>query len=64
MKNPTVLLLVKKDDDELLKVDTSAVQSLTSGNNNEGNVDVLLFPECAAKLKYYHGVDDDKHYHW
>ena len=61
VKNPTVLLLVKKDDDELLKVAASAVRSLTSGNSDISSVDVLLFPECAAKLKYYHGVDDDKH---
>jgi len=59
-KNPTVLLLVKRDDEDLLKVAADAVRALTSKDNGS-NIDVLLFPECAAKLKYNHGVDDDHH---
>lgn len=77
IKNPSVLLLVKRDDDHLMKLAAEVVNSLTAGMelknedatlNNEvndffGKIDVLLFPECAAKLKYKYGVDNDQHIH-
>jgi len=54
---PSVLILVKRDDAELEVLAADAVRELTS----EG-VRVLLDPELAAKMKYYHGVDDDGDY--
>jgi NAD kinase len=57
MKLPTtasVLLLVKPSD-ELYTVVANAVKQLT-----ELEIEVLLVPELAAKLKHYHGVDDGR----
>jgi len=51
---PSVLLLVKRGDDDLMITAAAAVQNLTA----EG-VRVLLHPEHAAKLKHYFGVDND-----
>ena len=73
-KTPSVLMLIKRDDKELLNVAAEAVRALTCADDDavekeeeddelctiiKDEVDVLLFPEAAAKLKYYHGVDDD-----
>ena len=49
---PSVLLLVKRGDDKLLKVAAEAVQNLTALD-----IDVLLHPELSAKMKHYFGVD-------
>jgi len=49
---PSVLLIVKRGDDELLKVAADAVQNLTALS-----IDVLLHPELSAKIKHYFGVD-------
>lgn len=53
---PSVLILVKRSDDELLKVAADAVRDLTSS----GQVTVMLAPEVAAKFKHYFGVDNEK----
>lgn len=54
---PTVLLLIKPGDEDLLRLAAEAVQNLTS----DADIRILLDPSTAARLKYYHGVDDDKH---
>lgn len=54
-KIASVLLLVKRDDEELIKITAQKVSELT-----EVGIDVLLAPELAAKLKHYYGVDDDR----
>ena len=53
---PSVLLLVKPNDKDLLKVASDAVQSLTS----EYEIHVSLDSNLAAKFKYHHGVDNDR----
>lgn len=50
----SVLLLVKPNDDDLMFKTAEVVPQLTK----EG-IKVLLAPDMAAKLKYYHGVDDE-----
>lgn len=50
---PSVLLLVRKGDDDLLKVAGDAIPELT-----EAGVKVLLAPDLCAKVKHYFGVDD------
>lgn len=52
---PSVLILVKQNDDALMKIAAQAVKELTSHQ-----VHVLLDPELSAKLKHYFGVDDDR----
>jgi NAD kinase len=52
---PSVLLLVKRDDEELMEIAATAVKQLTGGN-----IQVLLAPDLAAKLKHYYGVDDTR----
>mmetsp|Transcript_14931 Transcript_14931/g.43113 ORF Transcript_14931/g.43113 Transcript_14931/m.43113 type:complete len:592 (+) Transcript_14931:144-1919(+) len=51
---PSVLLLVKRGDDKLLKVAAEAVQNLTALD-----IDILLHPELSAKMKHYFGVDSE-----
>jgi len=53
---PRVLLLVKRNDDDLMEEAANAVRELTA----KGGVKVMLQPEVAAKFKHYFGVDDDK----
>jgi NAD+ kinase len=53
---PTVLLLIRPGDDDLLQKAADAVKKLTADGSN---VRVLLDPSTAARLKYYHGVGDD-----
>jgi len=53
---PSVLLLVKRNDDELLKIAAEAVTCLLNGSDD---IRILMQPELCAKLKYYFGVDDD-----
>mmetsp|Transcript_12072 Transcript_12072/g.34942 ORF Transcript_12072/g.34942 Transcript_12072/m.34942 type:complete len:574 (+) Transcript_12072:910-2631(+) len=53
--SPSVLLLVKRNDDELVKVSAEAVRQLT-----DGDVEVLLAPDLSAKIKHHHGVDNEK----
>jgi len=53
---PRVLLLVKRNDDELMKEAADAVRELTA----QGGLKVMLQAELAAKLKHYFGVDDEK----
>ena len=53
---PTVLLLIRPGDDDLLQKAAEAVKQLTA---DDSNVRVLLDPSTAARLKYYHGVGDD-----
>lgn len=70
---PSVLILVKKGDENLMRMAADAVSELTSVNDGERNDDdgedeesstssssvrVLLAPDLAAKLKHYHGVDN------
>jgi NAD kinase len=50
----SVLLLVKKNDDELLAFAAQAVKEMTEGLG----LDVLMMPELAARLKFYFGVGD------
>ena len=54
-----VLLLVKKgrENDSLLRIAAEAVTNLTLGNPN---LQILLDPGTAARLKHYHGVDGDQ----
>jgi len=51
-----VLMLVKRNDDDLLKVAADAVRELTS----KGDIIIMLPPDMAAKFKHYFGVDNDK----
>ncbi|MGK3745471.1 MAG: NAD kinase [Bacillariaceae sp.] len=51
----SVLLLVKRDDEDLLEIAARNVPKLT-----EVGIDVLLSPDLAAKLKHYYGVDDER----
>jgi NAD kinase len=51
----SVLLLVKPQDEGLLADAAAAVPKLT-----HAGIEVLLFPELAAKLKFNFGVDDDR----
>lgn len=51
----TILFLVKRDDEELMKIASKAVRELTE----DIGIRVLLQPELAAKLKHYYGVDND-----
>eukprot|EP00557_Chaetoceros_sp_GSL56_P004352 CAMPEP_0176496184 /NCGR_PEP_ID=MMETSP0200_2-20121128/11062_1 /TAXON_ID=947934 /ORGANISM="Chaetoceros sp., Strain GSL56" /LENGTH=343 /DNA_ID=CAMNT_0017894127 /DNA_START=446 /DNA_END=1477 /DNA_ORIENTATION=- len=51
---PSVLLLVKKNDEGLMKVAADAVKSLTSF----GDIKVMLTPEVAAKFSHYYSVDN------
>ena len=53
---PSVLLLVKQGDDELLQCAAKAVNELLEHNK----VQILVSPDVCARLKHYHGVDDDK----
>jgi NAD kinase len=53
---PRVLLLVKKNDDDLLKVASEVVKELTS----IGDLKVMLNPDVAAKFKYYYEVDNEE----
>lgn len=52
----TLLLLVKRDDEDLVRVAAQAVQELIQTDGLE----VHIAPDLAAKLKHYYGVDDDK----
>jgi len=54
VETSSVLVLVKWNDDELLRVAADAVQNLTS----QGKVKIMLFPDVAAKFNYY-GVSYD-----
>jgi NAD+ kinase len=54
---PSVLLLVKPGDPELLEIAAAAVTQLTEGHPK---VDILLDPSTAAKLKHYHGVESEQ----
>ena len=54
-KIASVLLLVKKDDEELLKISAQKIPELT-----KVGIDVLMEPELTAKLKHYYGVDDER----
>ncbi|KAL3903557.1 MAG: hypothetical protein SGARI_005325, partial [Bacillariaceae sp.] len=51
----SVLLLVRRGDDELLRIASENVPKLTAIGIN-----VLLAPDLSAKLKHYYGVDDQK----
>jgi NAD kinase len=51
----SVLLLVKPQDESLIAQAAEAVPKMT-----HGGIEVLLFPELAAKLKYNYGVDDER----
>jgi NAD kinase len=51
----SVLLLVKRDDEDLLEIAARNVPKLTGVG-----IDVLLSPDLAAKLKHYYGVDDER----
>jgi len=53
-KDRTILLLIKRDDDELMVDASRVVAELTE----DVGVRVLLQPEYAAKLKHHHGVDN------
>jgi len=53
-KDRTILLLIKRDDDELMVDASRVVAELTE----DVGVRVLLQPEFAAKLKHHHGVDN------
>jgi NAD kinase len=51
----SVLLLVRPNDDQLIKKAAEVVPKLT-----HLGIKVLLVPELAAKLKFHYGVDDDR----
>ena len=53
--NRTILFLVKRDDEELMKTASKAIRELTE----DIGIRVLLQPEQAAKLKHYYGVDNE-----
>jgi len=53
---PRILILVKRNDDELMATAADAVRELFAA----GGLRVMLQPEVAAKFKHYFGVDDDK----
>jgi len=53
-KIASVLLMVKKGDESLMKVVAQRVPELT-----KVGIEVLMAPELAAKLKHYYGVDDE-----
>ena len=50
----SVLILVKPNDD-LMEICATAVKQLV-----EAEIEVLLAPDVAARLKHYHGVDDNR----
>jgi len=50
---PNVFLLVRSGSDDLMKSAAEAVEALC-----HANVNVLLDPTAAARIKYTHGVDD------
>mmetsp|Transcript_8917 Transcript_8917/g.26503 ORF Transcript_8917/g.26503 Transcript_8917/m.26503 type:complete len:600 (-) Transcript_8917:123-1922(-) len=54
-KIASVLLLVKRDDENLYEIAARKVPELT-----EVGIDVLMAPELAAKLKHYYGVDNER----
>lgn len=54
----SVLLLVKQGDDELMSIAADAVRNITS--LPDVNINVLLDPSVAARIKHYHGVDGDR----
>jgi len=54
-KIASVLLLVKRDDEDLLEIAAKKVPELTAVG-----IDVLMAPDLAAKLKHYYGVDDER----
>jgi NAD kinase len=54
-KNQSVFFLVKQGDEELTRVAAEAVRELTTME-----LDILIAPDLAAKLKHYYGVDDEK----
>ena len=51
----SVLVLVKRNDEDCLQKAAKCVSKITSVGIN-----VLLAPEMAAKLKHYYGVDDER----
>jgi len=53
---PSVYLLVKQGDDHLMKVAADAIKEISDSIDN---INVLLDPSTAAKMKHYYGVDDD-----
>lgn len=50
-----VLLLVRPNDDDLLKIAADSVRELTGHG-----IQMLLAPDVAAKMKHFFGVDDEK----
>jgi NAD+ kinase len=52
---PCVLLLIKPNDAELYQRAADTVLALI-----ESKINILLDPITAARLKHYHGVDDDR----
>jgi len=53
---PRVLILVKRNDDELLQVAADVVKELSA----EDDVNVMLPPDVAAKFSHYYSVDNKK----
>jgi NAD kinase len=51
----SVLVLVKRGDEELIRVAAEAIKELSKTQQ----IEVHVAPELCAKLKHYHGVDDD-----
>ena len=51
----SVLLLVRPNDEDLIKKAAEVVPKLT-----HAGVKVLLVPDLAAKLKFHYGVDDER----
>lgn len=54
-----ILLLIKPNDDELMKIAANAVEELTS-TTTWGKICVYLDANIAAKIKHYHGVDNER----
>ena len=54
-KDRSMLLLIKRDDEELMSIASKAVKELTQ----DLGIRILLQPEHAAKLKHYFGVDNE-----
>jgi hypothetical protein len=54
-KTASVLILVKRHDDELMRAAADAIKDLT-----ESGIHVYLVPDQAAKIEHYYGAHNDK----
>ncbi|CAB9515537.1 Probable NAD kinase 2, chloroplastic [Seminavis robusta] len=59
LSEPSILLLVKPNDDGLIQVASDAVRQLTNDSNNN-KIHVSLDSSLAGKLKFRYGVDNSR----